>query len=163
MNPAGSTTAAAKPRRIIAGVPAPIVPRRVFNAPPAPGRGANLTGPWRPQEDPTNDEPATSGPSNRTRPRRLRPRKKAARPADRVTLLDGDDDDGENEEHRQRINKQWRALEPTPLPAQRPVHCTGKPPSRGDQEIPGWDTGFWQKYGNKLRLGGAGVLDLAEA
>lgn len=80
---------------------------------------------------------------------------------DRVTLLDGDDNDGDEEEHRQRINRQWRALEPTPIPAQQLAPCTGKLPSGGDEEIPGWDTGFWQKYGNKLRLGDAGVLDLS--
>lgn len=80
---------------------------------------------------------------------------------DRITLLDGDDNDGDNDEHRRRIDGQWRVLQPTPVQAQRPVPRVSMSPRVGGEEIPAWDTVFWQKYGNKLRLGSAGVMDLS--
>jgi hypothetical protein len=43
----------------------------------------------------------------------------------------------------------------------RPREGTG---SGGDVEdsVPRWACEAWERYGNKLRLGGAGVMDLAE-
>lgn len=32
-----------------------------------------------------------------------------------------------------------------------------------DRVLPAWDTAFWGRFGNKLRVGGSGVLDLSGA
>ncbi|OIW33380.1 CAF1-domain-containing protein [Coniochaeta ligniaria NRRL 30616] len=71
-------------------------------------------------------------------------------------------------------NTSW-LLDPTPEPSPGPHPTVGlnKEPLReelttdcqmsfADGRIPDWDTDFWRVYGNKLRMGLAGVLDLDE-